>query len=72
MTDFVPPASAKASPTAILKWARETGVEELDIRFTDIRGMVQHFSLPIGSVDEGLFEEGFGFDGVKRAWFPEH
>jgi glutamine synthetase len=69
MTDFVPPASAKASPTAILKWARETGVEELDIRFTDIRGMVQHFSLPIGSVDEGLFEEGFGFDGSSVRGF---
>jgi len=69
MTDFVPPANAKASPTAILKWARETGVEELDIRFTDIRGMVQHFSLPIGSVDEGLFEEGFGFDGSSVRGF---
>ncbi|MBZ0293469.1 MAG: type I glutamate--ammonia ligase [Anaerolineae bacterium] len=69
MTTLVPPAEAKASPEALLKWANETGVEELDIRFTDIRGMVQHFSLPIGSVDEGLFEDGFGFDGSSVRGF---
>jgi glutamine synthetase len=69
MTDFVPPASAKETPTAILKWAKENGVEELDIRFTDIRGMVQHFSIPLASADESLFEEGFGFDGSSVRGF---
>jgi glutamine synthetase len=69
MTDFVPPASAKETPSALLKWAQESGVEELDIRFTDIRGHVQHFSLPLSSADEGLFEEGFGFDGSSVRGF---
>lgn len=69
MTTLVPPAEAKASPQALLKWANETGVDELDIRFTDIRGMVQHFSLPLESVDEGLFEDGFGFDGSSVRGF---
>ena len=53
----------------MLSWANANGVEELDIRFTDIRGMVQHFSIPIGSADHGLFEEGFGFDGSSVRGF---
>ncbi len=69
MSILVPPAEAKETPSAILKWARDNGVEELDIRFTDIRGMVQHYSLPVSSVDEGLFEDGFGFDGSSVRGF---
>ena len=69
MADFIPPAEAKESPSALLKWARANGVEELDIRFTDIRGMVQHFSIPMSGADEGLFEEGFGFDGSSVRGF---
>jgi glutamine synthetase len=69
MTTLVPPAEAKESPEALLKWASENGVEELDIRFTDIRGMVQHFSLPIQGADHALFEDGFGFDGSSVRGF---
>lgn len=69
MTSLVPPAEAKESAEALLKWANEAGVEELDIRFTDIRGMVQHYSIPIGGADHALFEEGFGFDGSSVRGF---
>ncbi len=69
MADFVVPAEAKASPDELLKWAESNGVEELDIRFTDIRGMVQHFSIPIGGADRALFDEGFGFDGSSVRGF---
>jgi glutamine synthetase len=69
MTDYVVPAEAKASPEALLEWANSNGVEELDIRFTDIRGMVQHFSIPIGGADHALFNEGFGFDGSSVRGF---
>ncbi len=69
MTDYVVPAEAKQSPEELLKWAKANGVEELDIRFTDIRGMVQHYSLRIESADHSLFEEGFGFDGSSVRGF---
>jgi glutamine synthetase len=69
MTDFVVPAEAKKSPAELLKWAGANGVQEIDIRFTDIRGMVQHFSMPIGAADHSLFEEGFGFDGSSVRGF---
>jgi glutamine synthetase len=69
MTTFVPPASAKGDASALLDWALKNDIEAVDIRFTDIRGMMQHFSMPIGGVDHGLFDEGFGFDGSSVRGF---
>lgn len=69
MHDYVPPDDAKKSPEALLTWARDNAIQEVDIRFTDIRGMVQHFSLPMSGVDLSLFEEGFGFDGSSVRGF---
>jgi glutamine synthetase len=69
MSELLPPADAKATPDSLLQWARDNGVEEIDLRFTDIRGIVQHFSLPISGVDIDLFEDGFGFDGSSVRGF---
>lgn len=69
MSNLVPPASALESPTALLKWANDNEIAELDIRFVDIRGIPQHFSLPIGLVGAEDFEEGFGFDGSSVKGF---
>jgi glutamine synthetase len=69
MSDYIVPDSAKASPSALLDWAKGSGVQELDVRFVDIRGMVQHFSMPLVNVDEGMFEDGFGFDGSSIRGF---
>ncbi|PJF40338.1 MAG: type I glutamate--ammonia ligase [Phototrophicales bacterium] len=69
MNSLVIPAEAKQSPAALLQWANDNEFDALDLRFTDIRGMVQHFSLPLTGVDEGLFEDGFGFDGSSVRGF---
>lgn len=69
MTSLTVPDAAKESPEALLNWAKASGVVELDIRFTDIRGMVQHYSLPLATADVSLFEEGFGFDGSSVRGF---
>ncbi|GAB4513091.1 MAG: type I glutamate--ammonia ligase [Anaerolineae bacterium] len=69
MPAFVPPDDAKSSPAALLEWARANGVEEIDIRFTDLKSVVHHFSMPIEIVDEGMFEDGFGFDGSSVRGF---
>ena len=46
-------------------------VKMLDLRFTDLPGTWQHFSLPISKMDEELFEEGIGFDGSSIRGFKE-
>ena len=69
MPAYVPPDSAKASAAALLKWAAEKEIAELDVRFVDIRGIPQHFSMPMSMVDEDMFEEGLGFDGSSVRGF---
>ncbi len=66
---FIPPAEAKESPSSLLGWANSNGIEAVDIRFTDIRGHVQHFTVPLPTIDAGDFEEGFGFDGSSVRGF---
>ena len=61
------------TPEQVLAMAKENGVKVLDIRFMDFPGMWQHFSVPIGELEEGSFEDGFGFDGSSiRGWQPIH
>lgn len=65
----LPPASALKSGAALLKWAKENSVAEVDVKFTDIRGVIQHFSVPINHFDEDYFVSGLGFDGSSIQGF---
>ena len=59
------------TPEQVLAMAKEKGAKVVDIRFMDFPGMWQHFSVPIGELNEGSFEDGFGFDGSSiRGWQP--
>ena len=51
------------SAEKILKTLKDKDFEFVDLRFCDTRGKEQHVSLPLGAVDEDLFEEGKMFDG---------
>ena len=51
------------STEKILKTLEEKKYKFVDLRFCDTLGKEQHVSLPIGAVDEDLFEEGKMFDG---------
>jgi len=60
-------------PKEVLEFAKKNKAEMLDLRFMDFPGMWQHFSVPIGELNEESFEEGFGFDGSSiRGWQPIH
>ena len=59
------------TPAEVLKMAKEKDVKVVDIRFMDFPGMWQHFSVPVKELNEGSFEDGFGFDGSSiRGWQP--
>src|SRR5918999_587589 len=49
--------------------ARDAGVTMVDLRFTDLPGTWQHFSIPISELSEALFDEGIGFDGSSIRGF---
>jgi len=57
------------NPADVLALAREKNVLMVDFRFLDLPGTWQHFTVPIGTVDEETFSEGLGFDGSSvRGW----
>jgi glutamine synthetase len=59
------------TPKEVLAFAKENGVQMVDLRFMDFPGLWQHTSVPIRELDEGSFEDGFGFDASSiRGWQP--
>ncbi len=53
----------------VLALCRERDIKAIDFRFMDFPGLWQHFCIPVGKLDESLFEEGLGFDGSSiRGW----
>lgn len=53
----------------VLEFAKKQNAQQIDIRFTDLPGLNQHISYPIGMLDEHSFEDGFGIDGSSiRGW----
>ena len=51
----------------VLKTIRDKEVKYLDLRFTDMRGKLQHLAMDCSMVDEAMFEEGVMFDGSSIA-----
>ena len=53
----------------VMEFAKKNDVRQVDLRFTDLPGLSQHISYPIGMLDEDSFEDGFGIDGSSiRGW----
>ena len=57
------------TPKDVLKLAKEKGVKIVDLRFIDLPGLWQHFSIPMSELSEGIFEDGLGFDGSSIRGF---
>jgi glutamine synthetase len=51
--------------------ASDEGVEMVDLRFCDLPGLMQHFSVPLHQLTEDAFDEGYGFDGSSVRGFQE-
>jgi glutamine synthetase len=60
-----------ASPSDVLKMVKEGGYEFVDLRFCDLPGQVQHFTIPATELSEDGFDEGYGFDGSSIRGFQE-
>ena len=54
-----------------LRKARDADCRIVDIRFTDLPGTWQHFSIPLDKLDEDVFAEGLGFDGSSVRGFQQ-
>ncbi len=57
------------TPNECLDFINKNGIKMVDLRFVDLFGIWQHFSVSAKEVDEGLFEDGIGFDGSSIRGF---
>ncbi len=52
-----------------IEFAKEKGARMVDLKFCDLMGAWQHFTISITGLNEEVFEEGLGFDGSSiRGW----
>lgn len=61
------------TPREILALCREKDVKAVDLRFTDLWGGWRHITLPVGRLEEAVFEEGVAIDGSSvPGWQQPH
>jgi glutamine synthetase len=53
----------------LLKYVKDEGVRFIDVRFCDLPGIMQHFTVPVEAFDEDAYEEGLAFDGSSVRGF---
>lgn len=57
------------TPEEVVAYIKEEGVEFVDVRFTDVPGIEQHFTIPASAFDEDAMAEGLAFDGSSIRGF---
>ena len=57
------------TPKDVFAAIKETDIKIVDVRFTDLPGVWQHFSVPANTLDDDAFNEGIGFDGSSIRGF---
>ncbi len=61
------------TPEAVLEYAEKHGARMVDLKFSDLPGLWQHFSIPISQLTPESLENGFMFDGSSiRGWRSIH
>ena len=55
----------------VLNYISANDIRIVDVRFTDLPGTWQHFSVLTTEIDAGTFEEGLGFDGSSIRGFQQ-
>jgi glutamine synthetase len=63
--------NVKATPKSVIDLAKKSKVEIVDLKFVDLPGVWQHFSIPVEDLGEELFAEGIGFDGSSIRGFQQ-
>jgi glutamine synthetase len=59
------------TPQDVMDLIKENDVKIIDIKFVDLPGSWQHFSVPTASFDIAIFSEGIAFDGSSVRGFQK-
>ncbi|MET9275026.1 type I glutamate--ammonia ligase [Kribbella sp. NPDC003557] len=60
-----------SSAEELLAYVKNEGVEIVDVRFCDLPGIMQHFTVPVSSFGPEVFEDGLAFDGSSVRGFQQ-
>ena len=53
----------------VMQYIKEQEIQFVDVKFCDLLGTWQHFTVPVSEVSKDTFKDGFGFDGSSiRGW----
>ncbi len=66
---MVPSKTQSTAISKVIAMAKENGCKFVDLKFIDLPGLWQHYTLPITELNEELFTEGNGFDGSSIRGF---
>ena len=55
----------------VVQFVQDNGIQMIDLKFCDIPGTWQHFTVPLEEFDASLFTAGTGFDGSSIRGFQE-
>ena len=59
------------TPKEVLEFAKKKGLKMVDLKFVDLPGTWQHFTMPIAELEEDCFKDGIGFDGSSIRCFQK-
>jgi len=62
-------AGTMSTAAEVLAFCRARGIQFIDFKFTDLPGLLQHYSIPISELSEDTFVNGVGFDGSSIRGF---
>jgi glutamine synthetase len=57
------------TPKEVRDLAKEAKIRIVDLKFVDLPGVWQHFSIPVRDLTDDLFQDGIGFDGSSIRGF---
>ncbi|MBI3914105.1 MAG: type I glutamate--ammonia ligase [Chloroflexi bacterium] len=57
------------TPKQVIELCKAQNLKIVDVKFIDLPGMWQHFSMSAGELSEDLFSDGIGFDGSSIRGF---
>ena len=55
----------------LLAFIQDEGIENVDVRFCDLPGVMQHFTVPAAAFGPEVFEDGLAFDGSSITGFQK-
>src|SRR5215468_2946122 len=59
------------TPADVRQLAKEAKIRIVDLKFVDLPGVWQHFSIPVRDLTDDLFQDGIGFDGSSIRGFQQ-